>query len=101
LHTSSSSSHFGVERISAKCLYRINTLITASSFATKIAVAGSRTTWALQKCCFVECKFGDDDDGGMIVVCSRIVQLEGCLSGRSSKEVVVMEQDGVVWEGFL
>ncbi len=54
----------------------------------------------MQKCCFVECKFGDDDDdddyGGMVVVCSRIVQLEGCLSGRSSKEVVVMEQDGVV-----
>jgi hypothetical protein len=52
----------------------------------------------LQKCCFVECKFGDDDDddGGMVVVCSRIVQLEGCLLGRPSKEVVVMEQDGVV-----
>jgi hypothetical protein len=57
----------------------------------------------LQKSCFVECKFGggggddnDDDDGGMVVVCSCIVQLEGCLSRRSRKDVVVMEQDGVV-----
>lgn len=54
----------------------------------------------MQKSCFVECKFGgdddDDDDGGMVVVCSCLVQLEGCLSRRSRKDVVVMEQDGVV-----